>query len=92
MKNLFIEQQLPRIAHIVQITVDKMNEYGTKPWMTKAYLLAMGKHTAQLNILTDTELVAVISPLIKFTWIKAHWTAEEHAKAEWLTCAVVRQA
>lgn len=79
---------LPNIAHAIDASVDKLEEYMAKARSTRMYVLAMCECLPPFSS-SCAESHIVINPQIKLQHAEAHWTSDESSKAKtWVKEAV----
>lgn len=82
-----LQIKLPKLAHAIQASISKLEEYMEKTRSTPMHIFAMGRLYIYLTFAAKTQLFSllnfiVLNPTIKFQWLREHWgeTAYEHAR------------
>jgi hypothetical protein len=83
--------QEPEIAHGVQVSVEKLQEYLAKTRRTKVYAIAMStlSNLSSSDWRGSSAVLLVVNPTIKLKWLEEHWEESEVSAAkEWMINSV----
>ncbi|KAJ3535357.1 hypothetical protein NM688_g6991 [Phlebia brevispora] len=75
-------KELAKIAHGLNASIRKLQKYVKMARKTRIYALAMGECLVFCRDKVSTDIMTVIHPMYKFTWIEENWTLQEQADAK----------
>ncbi|KAH9844360.1 uncharacterized protein C8Q71DRAFT_697693 [Rhodofomes roseus] len=84
-----LRKKLPRIAHGIDASIRKLEEYLGRSRETKIYVIAMGMTCSHSLTLTLT-ISLVINPTMKIEWLRKNWGERDGNEARKLLRDTVR--